>query len=76
MNSVRRERLARGIGQGRLAESAGISRQTLHAIEGGAGTSVSTAIALVGALNGRKDLPRLTVESVFATQHSAHERRR
>lgn len=79
MNSVRRERLARGISQGRLAESAGISRQTLHAIEGGAGTSVSTAIALVDALNDRKDLPRLTVESVFAsqiTQHSARERRR
>lgn len=68
MNSVRSHRLARGISQSRLAESAGISRQALHAIEKGSDPSVSVALALVRILNDRKDLPGLTVESVFGCE--------
>jgi DNA-binding XRE family transcriptional regulator len=68
LNRVRFHRLARGMTQARLAESVGVSRQAMHGIENGVDPSVSLALALVKALNDRKDLPRLTVESVFGCE--------
>lgn len=51
--NVRRLRQARGLTQAELAAKAGVHLQTIRGVERGAGTTVSTLLRLVAALEVR-----------------------
>lgn len=58
--AVRQWRIDQGYSQVELAERAGLSRAAIHRLETGAGTSMSTLIAALQALNALDALHVLT----------------